>query len=80
MTISYRLFQTNGDHRIEFNGQTYAEDQLHEEIWLVKRELRAGLPKRERIEAQHQITQYEAIARRLAERGGLAPVFPDGIA
>ena len=69
MTISYRLFQTSGDHRIEFNGQTYAEDQLHEEIWLVKPELRAGLPKRERIEAQHQITQYQALLDALRSAG-----------
>ncbi len=69
MTISYRLFQTSGDNRIEFNGQTYAEDQLHEEIWLVKRELRAGLPKRERIEAQHQITQYQALLDALRSAG-----------
>ena len=70
MTISYRLFQTSGDHRIEFNGQTYAEDQLHEEIWLVNRELRAGLPKREQIEAQNQIAQYEAMLNALRRAGG----------
>ena len=70
MTISYRLFQTNGDHRIEFNGQTYAEDQLHEEIWLVKRELRAGLPKHERIEAHNQIAHYEAMLDALRRAGG----------
>ena len=70
MTISYRLFQTSGDHRIEFNGQTYAEDQLHEEIWLVNRELRAGLPKREQIEAQNQIAQYEAMLDALRRAGG----------
>jgi hypothetical protein len=70
MTISYRLFQTNGDQRIEFNGQTYAEDQLHEEIWLVRRELRAGLTKRERIEAQQQIAHYEAMLDALRGAGG----------
>ena len=69
MTISYRILQTSGDNRIEFNGQTYAEDQLHEEVWLVKRELRAGLPKRERTEAQRQITQYEAMLDALRSAG-----------
>jgi len=50
MTLSYRIFHTAGDNRIEFNGQIYAADDLHDAIWLVNRELRAGLPKRERIE------------------------------
>jgi hypothetical protein len=70
MTISYRVFQTTGDNRIEFNGQIYAADDLHEEIWLVNRELRAGLPKRERIEARHQIRQYEAMLDALRRAGG----------
>jgi hypothetical protein len=69
MTISYRILPSAPFNRIEFNGQTYAEDQLHEEIWLVKRELRAGLPKRERIEAQHQITQYQALLDALRSAG-----------
>ena len=42
MTISYRILQTAGDNRIEFCGQIYAEDELHEAIWLVNRELRAA--------------------------------------
>jgi len=69
MTISYRIFQTTGDNRIECNGQIYAEDDLHEAIWLVNRELRTGLPKHERIEAQHQITQYEAMLDALRSAG-----------
>ena len=69
MTISYRIFQTNGNNRIEFSGLLYAEDDLHEAIWLVNRELRAGLPKRERIEAQHQITQYETLLDALRNAG-----------
>jgi len=70
MTISHRIFQNTGDNRIECNGQIYAEDELHEAIWLVNRELRAGLPKRERIEAHHQITQYEAMLDALRRAGG----------
>jgi len=69
MTISYRILQTAGDNRIEFCGQTYAEDELQEAIWLVNRELRAGLPRRERIEAQQQITQYEAMLDALRSAG-----------
>ena len=69
MTVSYRILQTSKDNRIEFRGQLYAEDDLHEAIWLIKRELRAGLPKRERIEAQQQITQYEAMLDALRSAG-----------
>ncbi len=69
MTLSYRIFQTNADNRIQFNGEIYAEDELHEAIWLIKMELRAGLPKRERIEAQQQITQYEAMLDALRSAG-----------
>ena len=69
MTISYRILQTAGDNRIEFRGQTYAADELHEAIWLVNMELRNGLPKRERIEAQHQITRYEAMLNALRSEG-----------
>ena len=69
MTISYRILQTTGYNRIEFSGQTYAEDELHEAIWLVNMELRDGLPKRERIEAQRQITQYEAMLDALRSEG-----------
>ena len=61
MTTSYRILQTAGDNRIEFSGQIYAEDELCEAIWLVNMELRAGLPRRERTEAQHEIRQYQAM-------------------
>jgi hypothetical protein len=70
MTISYRILPSAPFNRIEFNGQTYAEDQLHEEVWLVKRELRAGLPKRERVQAQNQIAHYEAMLDALRRAGG----------
>ena len=69
MTISYRILQTTEYNRIEFSGQTYTEDELHEAIWLVNMELRAGLPKRERIEAQRQITQYEAMLDAFRSKG-----------
>jgi len=69
MTISYRLLQTAGYTRIERGGQIYTEDQLHEDIWLLNMEIRAGLPKRERIEAHHQIAQYEAMLDALRRAG-----------
>jgi hypothetical protein len=47
-------------NRIEYCGQLYAEDELRESIWLVNMELRAGLPKRERIKAQRQIVEMES--------------------
>jgi hypothetical protein len=47
-------------NRIEYRGQLYAADELRESIRLVNIELRAGLPKRERIEAQQQIAEMES--------------------
>ena len=47
-------------NRIEYRGHLYAEDELRESIWLVNIELRAGLPKRERIEAQQQIAEIKS--------------------
>ena len=57
---------------IEYRGHLYAEDELRESIWLVNLELRAGLPKRERIEAQQQIVEMESRLRALliAETAG----------
>jgi hypothetical protein len=56
--------------RVEFRGQFYAEDELREAIWLANIELRAGLPKDERIEAQHQIADMEmALEALLAAEG-----------
>ena len=69
MFTAYRILQTGGDNRIEFGGQIYAQDELHEAIWLVNMELRNGLPTRERIEAQHQITRYEAMLEALRSAG-----------
>ena len=59
-------------NRIEYRGHYYAEDELRESIWLAKIELRAGLPKRERIEAQQQIVEMESRLRALlsAETAG----------
>jgi len=46
-------------NRIEYRGHLCAEDELRESIWLVKIELRAGLPKQEHIEALQQIAEME---------------------
>ena len=70
MTISYRILPSAPFNRIECAGHIYNEDTLHEEIWLVNRELRAGLSKREQIEAQNQIAQYEAMLDALRRAGG----------
>jgi hypothetical protein len=69
MTISYRILPSAPFNRIECAGQIYTEDELHEEIWQVNREIRAGLSKRERTEAQHQIAQYEAMLNALRSAG-----------
>lgn len=59
-------------NRIEYRGHLYAEDELRESIWLVNIELRAGLPKRERIEALQQIVEMKSRLRALlsAETAG----------
>jgi len=69
MTISYRIINANHDPRIECRGQIYGLEDLCEAIWLNNMEIRAGLPKRERIEAQRQITQYEAMLDALRSAG-----------
>lgn len=70
MTISYRILQTAGDARIEFEGYAYAEDELHEAIWLHNIELRGGLNKRERKESLQRIAQYEELLSALRSAGG----------
>ncbi len=57
---------------IKYRGHDYAEDELRESIWLASIELRAGLPKRERIEAQRQIAEMESCLKALlgAETAG----------
>jgi hypothetical protein len=67
MTNSYRILKNAGDNRIEFGGQSYAEDKLCEAIWLVNIELRNGLPKREQIEAKRQIAQFKNLLKSLQE-------------
>ena len=67
MTNSYQIQHNAGDNRIEYLGQIYAEDELNEAIWLNNIELRAGLPKRERIEAKHQIAQFQTLLDALQE-------------
>lgn len=56
------------DIRIEYRGHLYAADELREAIWLVNIELRNGLPKRERVEAERQIAQYEALLDALRKK------------
>lgn len=53
---------------IAYRGHLTAEDELREEIWLVTIELRNGLPKRERIDAERQIAQCETLLDRLRKR------------
>ncbi len=67
MTNSFQIQQIAGDIRIGYLGQSYAEDELREALWLVNMELRAGLPKRERIEAKRQIAQFETLLGALRE-------------
>ncbi len=67
MTNSYRILKNAGDIRIDYQGQFYAEDELHEAIWLVNIELRGGLPKREQIEAKRRIAQFKNLLKSLQE-------------
>lgn len=70
MTKAYRIINTSNEPRIEFDGQSFAADELHEAIWLVNIELRGGLPKGEQIEARQQIAHYEAMLSALRGAGG----------
>ncbi len=67
MTNPFQIQQIASDIRIGYLGQSYAEDELREAIWLVTLELRNGLPKRERIEAKRQIAQFETLLAALRE-------------
>ena len=69
MTISYRIIETNGYTLIESGGCTYAEEDLSDSIWLVNRELRAGLPKREQLKARRQVATYEVLLSALRSAG-----------
>ena len=70
MTVSYRIRRNTGVLRIEYDGEIFAEDELHEAIWLVNRELRSlGLSRREQIEAKRQITQYGELLAALRSVG-----------
>lgn len=70
--MSIQIIFTNGINRVEFRGDFYTEDELREAIWLNNIELRNGLPKDERIEAQQQIAAMELALEALmaAEREG----------
>ena len=69
MTIAHRILNNSGERRIESGGRVFAEDELSEALWLVNIELRAGLPRREQIEAKRQIAQYEALLSTLRSAG-----------
>ena len=69
MNTSHQIQQIAGVLRIDYQGYFYAEDELHEALWLVNIELRNGLPKRERIEAECQIEQYEKLLTTLRSAG-----------
>jgi len=69
MTAAHRILNNSGERRIESGGQVFAEDELCEALWLVNVELRAGLPRRERIEARRQIARYEALLSALRSAG-----------
>ena len=69
MTTSYRIQNIAGVPRIEFQGQFHAEDELCEAIWLVKMELRNGLPSDEHLIAQQQVAQYQTLLEELRSAG-----------
>ncbi|MER9580967.1 hypothetical protein [Mesorhizobium sp. M0276] len=56
--------------RVEFRGHFYAEDELREAIWLINIELRNGLPKNERVEAQKQTAEMELALEALLSAEG----------
>jgi len=69
MNTSHQIQNIAGVLRIEYLGYFYAEDELRESLWLVNVELRNGLPKRERIEAECQIEKYEKLLNTLRSAG-----------
>jgi hypothetical protein len=69
MTAAHRILNNSGERRIDCGGAIFAADELHEALWLVSMELRAGLPRRERIEARRQIARYEALLSALRSAG-----------
>ncbi|PJR10241.1 hypothetical protein [Sinorhizobium meliloti] len=68
--MSTQIISTNDIIRVEFCGHLYAADELREAIWLTNIELRNGLPKRERLEAQQQIAGMELALQALTEAEG----------
>lgn len=67
MTNSHQIQKLGGVLRVEHQGHFYAEDELREAIWLVNMELRNGLPRREQVEANRQIMQYEKLLKVLGK-------------
>ena len=69
MTISYRILHSYAYPVIECGGQIYGEEDLCDAIWLVQKELRHGLPKKEQIVARCQIAQFQAMLEALRAGG-----------
>jgi hypothetical protein len=69
MTIQHQIQRIEDLNRIEHGGRFYAEDELCEALWLVNIELRAGLPKRERMNANRQVAQFEELLSTLRSAG-----------
>ena len=61
MTLSYRVINNGDFPHIECDGGIHHEDELIESIWLVQKELRHGLPKREQRDARRQIAHLQAM-------------------
>ncbi|MFA1677200.1 hypothetical protein ACDY97_31990 [Rhizobium mongolense] len=68
--MSIQITSANDIIRVEFRGHFYAHDELREAIWLSNIELRNGLPKDERIEAQQQIAEMEIALEALVAAEG----------
>lgn len=66
--MSIQISSTHGI-RVEYRGYCYTEGELRESLWLVNIELRNGLPKRERIAAERQISTMEACLEALLRAG-----------
>ena len=50
-------------HSIAYQGHFYSEDELREALWLVQIELRNGLPKDEKREAEQQILELNGLLK-----------------
>ena len=69
MPTAFILSRNGSDNIVAYCDCEYAEEDLCEALWLVNMELRAGLPRRERIEARRQIAHYESLLSALRSAG-----------